>query len=132
MSYLRSLIMKKNDILLIGILLLIVAIWWGGSWWAGRGVVASQVLIWQDTVLVGTYQLNGNQNVILPIDSNYGHNKMIIENGSVRMLEADCPDQVCVHTAPISKPGQTIVCLPNRVVIEITGSGEVLIDDISQ
>lgn len=124
--------MKKNDILLIGILLLIVAIWWGGSWWASRGVVASQVLIWQDTVLVGTYQLNGNQNVILPIDSNYGHNKMMIENGSVRMLEADCPDQVCVHTAPISKPGQTIVCLPNRVVIEITGIGEVLIDDISQ
>lgn len=123
---------KKNDILLICILLLIVAIWWGGSWWAGRGVMASQVLIWQDKVLVGTYPLNRTQSVILPLDSKYGHNKLVIENDSVRMLEADCPDQVCVHTGPISKPGQTIVCLPNRVVIEITGSGEVLIDDISQ
>lgn len=124
--------MKKNDILLIGVLLLGAAIWWGSSWWAGRGAVASQVEIWQDTALVGTYALDSTQSTTLPLDSKYGHNSLIIENGSVRMLEASCPDQVCVHTGAIDKPGQTIVCLPNRVVIEISGNGEVQIDDLSQ
>ncbi len=124
--------MKKNDILLIGILGLIVISWWGISWWAGRGATASQVQIWQDTVLQGTYPLNAAQSVTLPLDSSYGHNKLVIENGAVRMLEASCPDQVCVHTGAISKPGQTIVCLPNRVVIEISGGEEVQIDDLSQ
>ena len=37
------------------------------------------------------------------------------------MEDADCPDKVCVKTGKIKKPGQTIVCLPHRTVIEITG-----------
>ena len=42
-----------------------------------------------------------------------------IENGKVRMTGADCPDQICVHTAEISKAGGSIICLPNRIVLEI-------------
>ena len=42
-----------------------------------------------------------------------------IENGKVRMTGADCPDQICVHTAEISKEGGSIICLPNRIVLEI-------------
>ena len=37
------------------------------------------------------------------------------------MEDADCPDKVCVKTGKIKNPGQTIVCLPHRTVIEITG-----------
>ena len=37
------------------------------------------------------------------------------------MEDADCPDKVCVKTGKIKSPGQTVVCLPHRVVIEITG-----------
>lgn len=49
-------------------------------------------------------------------------NVCIVENRKVRMTEADCPDQICVHTAEISSDGETIVCLPNRIVLEIQGS----------
>ncbi len=42
-----------------------------------------------------------------------------IEDGKVRMTWADCPDQICVHTAEISKDGGSIICLPNRIVLEI-------------
>ncbi|MGN1141204.1 MAG: NusG domain II-containing protein [Oliverpabstia sp.] len=42
-----------------------------------------------------------------------------IEDGKVRMIWADCPDQICVHTAEISKDGGSIICLPNRIVLEI-------------
>lgn len=38
------------------------------------------------------------------------------------MLTADCPDQLCVHQQAISKKNQTIVCLPNKVVAEVTGN----------
>lgn len=124
--------MKKNDVLLIGILILAASSWWGISWWMGRGEAASQVQVWQNKVMVGTYPLASEDPVRIPLGSALGYNELVIENGTVRMLKATCPDQVCVHTGAISKPGQTIVCLPNRVVIEITGSKESAIDDLSQ
>lgn len=124
--------LKKNDMLLIVLVLLAAGGWWGAGWWQNRGVAAAEVQIWQDTVLVGTYPINGSTSVTVPLDSAYGHNLLMIENGTVRMLEADCPDQTCVHTGAVGRQGQTIVCLPNRVVVEIRGNGEVPIDDISQ
>jgi len=39
----------------------------------------------------------------------------------VGMHEADCPDKICYSPEYISRPGETIVCLPNRVVIEVKG-----------
>ncbi|MCC6094510.1 MAG: NusG domain II-containing protein [Eubacterium sp.] len=42
-----------------------------------------------------------------------------IHDGTVRMISADCPDQVCVHSSPLTKRGGSIVCLPNRVVLRI-------------
>ena len=45
------------------------------------------------------------------------------ENGRIRFREAACPDQVCVHTGWISKNGQIAVCLPEGVLIKITGGG---------
>lgn len=123
---------KKNDLFLILILLLAASAWWGFTQWSAGSAGPSQVKIWQDKILVGTYPLDAPQSVTLPLDSSYGHNVLVIENGTVRMEESSCPDQVCVHTGTIDKPGQTIVCLPNRVVIEITGSKESPIDDLSQ
>ena len=57
----------------------------------------------------GTYSLNGGTNILL------------IENGTARMAEADCPDHICVDTGEIRYEGQMIVCLPNRVVVTIEG-----------
>ena len=38
------------------------------------------------------------------------------------MIEADCPDQLCVHQKKISMNHESIICLPNRVVVEIESS----------
>ena len=51
-----------------------------------------------------------------------GYNKVKIANSSVTVTDADCPDDVCVNTGAISRSGQTIVCLPHKMVIEITGA----------
>lgn len=42
-----------------------------------------------------------------------------IQDGKIRFLSSDCPDQVCVRTGFISLAGQTAVCLPHRLVIRI-------------
>lgn len=46
-------------------------------------------------------------------------NTLVIKEGAVDMIYADCPDQICVKHDPISKAGETIICLPNKVVVTI-------------
>ncbi len=46
-------------------------------------------------------------------------NVAVVADGAVHMEYADCPDQICVKHAEISKSGSSIVCLPNRVVITV-------------
>ena len=48
-------------------------------------------------------------------------NRIAVNNGSVCMEYADCPDQVCVKTGTV-KAGD-IVCLPHRVIVSVTGNG---------
>jgi len=68
----------------------------------------------------------------IPIKTEYGYNLIEIGDGRVRVIEADCPDKLDVKQGYISKTGEVIVCLPNRLVIEIKGvSDERDIDYIS-
>lgn len=59
-------------------------------------------------------------------------NILKIQKGRGDMVEADCPDQLCVHQKAVSKTGETIVCLPNRVVAEVKGSGEPEFDAVAR
>lgn len=57
----------------------------------------------------------------IPIETEFGYNLIEIGDEKVRVIEADCPDQLDVKQGYISKTGEIIVCLPNRLVIEIKG-----------
>lgn len=46
-------------------------------------------------------------------------NILVIKDGAADMITADCPDQICVKHTPISNAGETIICLPNKVVVTI-------------
>ena len=46
-------------------------------------------------------------------------NTIVVHNHQIHIEEANCPDQVCVHEGWKSKPGQTIVCLPHQLIIEL-------------
>ena len=50
-----------------------------------------------------------------------GENILVIEDGCAYIREADCPDHVCVRTGKIRYEGETIVCLPHRLMIRIAG-----------
>lgn len=53
------------------------------------------------------------------------HAKVAISDGTIAITQADCPDQVCVKTGAISRSGQSIVCVPNHIVITIHGKSPV-------
>ena len=81
-----------------------------------------------DGTVKGTYQYC---QITTEVQIN-GYEYIVIENREVKMKEADCPDQICVHHRAISKNKETIVCLPNKVVIEITSSEESELDSIAK
>ena len=45
--------------------------------------------------------------------------EVVIENGTVSVLSADCPDRLCASEPPVSRIGQSIICLPEHTVIRI-------------
>lgn len=60
----------------------------------------------------------------IPMETEFGYNLIEIGDGKVRVIEADCPDKLDVKQGYISEPNEIIVCLPNRLVIEIIGGEE--------
>ena len=60
----------------------------------------------------GVYSLNGGTNILT------------IENGTARMSESSCPDHICENKGKIKYVGQTIVCLPNKLTVTVTGEAE--------
>lgn len=50
-----------------------------------------------------------------------GYNIIEIKDGAVWVSEADCRDKICVNHRPIGKTGETVVCLPHKLVVEIEG-----------
>ncbi len=48
-----------------------------------------------------------------------------VKNGEAFVSEADCPDKVCEKSGKISRSGESIACVPNKILIKIEGKGEV-------
>lgn len=69
------------------------------------------------------YSLNEDATYLL-YGSHLGTNKLVIKNGTAYIEEASCPDKQCMKQGKISKPGEMLVCLPNRVVIKIVDANE--------
>ena len=91
------------------------------------GITGESIVIEVDGQLYGKYNFNEiTSTKYIEIRTQYGYNKVEIEKNRVRIVEADCPDQLDVLAGWISKSNQMIVCLPNRVVIRIEGeAGEI-------
>lgn len=75
--------------------------------------------IYVDGTLVATVRLDHQERIDL------NGLTVVVEEGSIHVEDADCPDKICERMGKISKAGETIICLPNRVVIKILGKGEV-------
>lgn len=108
---------KRNDILLIvgiliGMAILAVVVWL--VFFQGSGTKA--VVMVNDRVI---FEQELTMDCQLPIQTEAGYNILQIQNGEVRILEADCREQICVEHISINKKGETIVCLPHKLVVEV-------------
>lgn len=110
--------MKKRDIILISVILVVAIV----------SLVAIKLTEKEGTMV--TVSVNGETVAEYRLDKdgeyslNGGTNKLKIENGEAWMIEADCPttgDTKCTHQGKISKTGQKITCLPNKLVVNIVG-----------
>ena len=111
---------KKRDLLLLAVLLAAAALLFAGrEFFAGRPAVMVSVSV--DGTEIMTLDLNRNDDIV--IESGNGQtNHLIIEDGKAFLTEASCPDKLCVRQGAISETGQSIVCLPHRVIVTIVGT----------
>lgn len=119
-------IINKADIVLFFCLLLMGL---GLSAWSlTSGGSGQQVIVTVNGQHYGTYSLFENQTI--EIQQNHHLNKITIKDGTAQMTYSDCHNQVCVKDGSVSMANQSIVCLPNKVMVEIIG-GEGELDAVS-
>ena len=72
-----------------------------------------------DGTVVEDISLSESARIVLGSEGR--QNVLVVKDGRAYIEDADCPDLVCVHHLPISKEGETIVCLPHKLVVRIVG-----------
>lgn len=107
--------MKKGDLFLIAAILMIGIITFGVFSFRASG---KEAVVYQNGKETMRFALSEDVTVTLTNGEN-SENEMVIENYKVSVHWADCPDQICVKQGEISKEGETIVCLPHKLVIKI-------------
>jgi len=120
--------LKKNDLILIGVIILL-----------GLAVIiymnvikteGSKVVITIDGNIYDTLVLKDNTIKTIEVDDGIW-NTFEIKDGYVNMLDASCPDKLCVKHKDIHYNHETIVCLPNKVVLEVIDAEENEVDVIA-
>lgn len=110
--------MKKRDIILIAsILIVAIALFLIVELTKEEG---AGVTVKVDGIEVAEYSLSKNGTYPL----NGGTNILVIENGKAYLTDANCPDKLCVHQGKISRTGETITCLPNKLTVTVFGAEE--------
>lgn len=107
----------RNELVLIAVLTIIILFSFLFMMWQQKKD-AFTVEVSVDGTTVAAYKLD--EEIDTWIDGYQGgRNHLIIHDGYAKIDEADCPDILCVKQGTISKTGETIVCLPHRVVVTI-------------
>lgn len=110
----------RNDIIFISVLIaLIMAAALGVLLFSRDG---DTVIVTVDGQIYGEYSLNTDRQV--EIVNGEGYNLLVIEGGKAFVKSASCPDGICSSHRAVSKDGESIICLPNKVVIEIRARGQ--------
>ena len=122
--------LKKRDFLLIGGLLALALLLWICVRQVGNRAGA-YVTVTVDGEMYGTYSLDVEQEVPIRRDG-VTTNVLVIAEGQADMIQADCPDKLCVHQRAISKSKESISCLPNKVVVTVEQAGSPEYDSMAR
>lgn len=113
----------RNDLIFIGVLLMLVgAVALGFLLFQEEG---EQVVVLVDGERAGVYPLSENVEVEIRTGKDgEQRNRLIIRDGEALIDMATCPDGICAAHRPISHEGESIVCLPHRVVVTVEKNRE--------
>lgn len=111
---------RKYDIYVLAILLIIAA----AGFLLRPQSKSNMIKITLNKEVYGYYDLNKNQTIHI----NKG-NTLKIENHKIRMISATCPDHLCIKQGTINKKGQSIICLPHKLIVEVVSGDEKQQDD---
>lgn len=117
--------MKKGDWILGGSILAVALIFFVFFLVTGNRQ-SGDVVIRVENEMYGRYSLAADQEIAVN-----NTNVLTIKDGQAYMKHADCPDQLCVHQKAISRQNESIICLPNQVVISIENGEENEIDTVA-
>ncbi len=115
-SFLKS-IKRKNDFILAAVIILLAAA--GLLLSNGLKSEGEYAVIKIDGKEVFKYALSENVRTVISSDEK-SENVFVIENGEAFIESANCKDQICVKHKKIKNEGESIICLPHKVVVEIT------------
>jgi hypothetical protein len=120
--------MKKNDFFLILLVVGVAGIWVGFNHF-NKPNKEDRVVIYLDNEIYKEIPIDETKE--LTIKTKNGYNKVKVHDRGVEVIEASCPDEVCVKTGHIKKSNQSIVCIPNKVSIKIVSNEKNDIDTIA-
>lgn len=109
--------MNKKDVVLVLIILTAAGIIYAFTFFLKSDGGIVQVYV--DGALKESFSLNEEKDILIE-GYQGGMNRLVIHNGKASIVEADCPDHLCVKQAAIYRNGESIICLPHRIVIQIT------------
>lgn len=118
---------RRNDVLFAGAVLLAALLGWLVFHFV-YGKEGARVRVTQDGEVCAEYSLSEDREVRIAEKEAGGSNVLVIKDGRAYVSEADCPDKLCVKQKSISHTGESIVCLPHKLVITITGGEEASYD----
>jgi hypothetical protein len=64
------------------------------------------------------------KNAVFSVHGEVGELVVEIRDGTVAVIQADCPNRICVRTGRRGRTGDVIVCVPNKTIIRIEGEEE--------
>jgi len=124
--------MKKGDLVIILMMALIVIVGSVYSLYQGGDQGQKIVVVTQDQDVIHRFTLTETYERTFRVEHGDHWNEIHIKGGQVWIEAANCKNQVCVHEKPISRVGQSIVCLPHKLMIEIEGQDDQEVDIISE
>lgn len=92
---------------------------WGTFHLADSFGKPGEVVVSLNGQVFGRYSLQGKST--LTVEGERGESEIEIRDGRVRIIASPCLQKTCIKSGWISKPGASIVCAPNRIVVKITG-----------
>jgi hypothetical protein len=114
--------MKKNDIILLLLCLLMGGVLWGGYKLVHREPGA-YITIRVDGSVYKTLPLSRDTALDIP-GADGGNNHLVIQDGKASISDADCPDKLCVHQTAISNDGESLVCLPHKLIVKVSSESQ--------